>query len=75
MIEITATFEDGVLKPHEPLHLLPQSRVRLSIEPMDRIEEDADRRKAWEAVEQLWLNSAINSQGERLSRDELHERD
>ena len=74
MIEITATFEDGVLKPHEPLHLLPQSRVRLSIEPLDRIAEEPERVKAWQVVENLWKNSSVDSQGNHLSRDELHER-
>ena len=32
MQTITATFEDGVLKPSQPLHLPPQSEVRLTIE-------------------------------------------
>jgi len=31
---ITATFEDGVLKPKEPLDLPAHTEVRLTIEPL-----------------------------------------
>ena len=65
---ITATFEDGVLKPNEPLKLPPHSRVRLAVEPLEEDTEQARQQSAWETVEQLWQRSAIDSQGERLSR-------
>jgi predicted DNA-binding antitoxin AbrB/MazE fold protein len=70
---ITATFEDGVLKPHEPLQLPPHARVRLVIEPL---QDDGERQRqaAWTAIEQLWAQSTIDSHGERLARDQLHER-
>ena len=74
MIEITATFEDGVLKPHEPLQLLPQSRVRLSIQPLAEVEGESSQSAAWSTVEQLWRDTAIDSRGERLTREQLHER-
>ena len=32
MQTITATFEDGVLKPTQPLDLRPQAQVRITIE-------------------------------------------
>lgn len=32
MQTITATFEDGVLKPSQPLDLPPQAQVRITIE-------------------------------------------
>ena len=70
---ITATFEDGVLKPSEPLQLPPHSRVRLVVQPMEDGGEEA-RRQAWEALERFWQHSAFDSQGARLSRDQLHER-
>jgi predicted DNA-binding antitoxin AbrB/MazE fold protein len=70
---ITATFEDGVLKPNEPLQLSPHSRVRLAVELLD--EQDEQRRHlAWEAVQRLWRDSAIDSQGLRMTREQLHER-
>jgi predicted DNA-binding antitoxin AbrB/MazE fold protein len=71
---ITATFEDGVLKPNEPLHLLPKSRVRLAVEPLGDMPEQSRSQAAWEAVERLWRNSAVDSQGQRLTREQLHER-
>lgn len=74
MIQIvTATFEDGVLKPHEPLELPPHACVRVSIESLGESEEDL-RRSAWQTVERLWAHSAIDSGGERMTRDQLHER-
>ena len=33
-----------------------------------------DRRTIWDAVEQLWRHSSIDSQGDRLTRDQRHER-
>ena len=71
---ITAMFEHGVLKPSEPLKLPPHSRVRLAVELLEEDAEQARRQSAWEMVEQLWQRSAINSQGERPSRAQLHER-
>jgi predicted DNA-binding antitoxin AbrB/MazE fold protein len=71
---ISATFEDGVLKPNEPLKLPPHTRVRLAVEPLEADEEVARRQRAWETVELLWQRSTIDSQGERLSRAQLHER-
>jgi predicted DNA-binding antitoxin AbrB/MazE fold protein len=74
MIEVvTATFEDGVLKPDSRLQLPPHCRVRLLVQPLEEDTEEA-RRQAWEAVERLWQQSALDSQGARLSRDQLHER-
>ena len=32
MQTITATFEDGILKPTQPLNLPPKSQVRITIE-------------------------------------------
>jgi len=70
---ITATFEDGVLKPNEPLHLHPHCQVRVAVELLDA-DEQLRRQQAWETVGQLWRQSTINSQGERLTRQQLHER-
>ena len=71
---IPATFEDGVFKPDGPLSLSPHTRVRLSVEIL---EEDAEkkRQQAWDALEEIWRESGLDSQGDRLSRDQLHERD
>ena len=49
---ITATFEDGVLKPDEQLALPPGSRVRLFVEALDTSPDAKDL--AWQELEQLW---------------------
>jgi predicted DNA-binding antitoxin AbrB/MazE fold protein len=71
---VDATFENGVFKPDDRLDLPAHTRVRLIVEPLPADTEAARRQQAWEAVERLWQQSIIDSQGERLSRAQLHER-
>lgn len=71
---IAATFEDGVFKPDEQLELPPSTRVRLVVQPLGEDTQAAQREAAWEAIERLWRDSTFDSQGERLSREQLHER-
>lgn len=71
---ITATFENGVLKPDEVLNLPAHARVRLAVEPLQEGAELLSRQQVWEAVERLWWQSPINSHGEHLSREQLQER-
>ncbi len=70
-----ATFEDGVLKPTKPLDLPEHAQVRVTIEVLksDIQEEwDATKEKRIEALEcSLRLAKPM---GERLTRDQLHER-
>jgi hypothetical protein len=47
--------------------------VRLVVETIDG-DESARRDESWAAVEQLWNTSTFNSNGDRLTRDQLHER-
>ncbi len=69
---VTATFENGLLKPHEPLNLSPGSKVRLIVEPLGEAEA-AER--DWQELEKLWEETSVDSGGQRMTRDELHERD
>ena len=72
MVQVTsATFENGVLVPDQPLNLSPHARVRLMVNPLD---DDADREKAWEDLQRLWQTSTFDSKGDRLTREQLHER-
>jgi predicted DNA-binding antitoxin AbrB/MazE fold protein len=71
---VLATYEDGVLKPHEPLHLLPHSEVRIAVVPIDDGVTEAQRKQAWDNIERIWRESTFNSGGDRMTRDELHER-
>lgn len=70
MLTITATFEQGVLKPTEALSLPDHARVRLTIE---LVETEIQKAKRLAALESLWLLSKVHSE-EYLTRDELHER-
>lgn len=71
---IGATFEDGVFKPDENLSLLPHTRVRLLVEPLEDESNQIRGQTAWETLQRLWQESTIDSQGERLTREQLHER-
>ena len=70
---VTATYENGVLKPAEPLALPANAKVRLTVELV--IEEPkltpAERLAA---LEELWRTSSICSTEPYLTRDQLHER-
>jgi predicted DNA-binding antitoxin AbrB/MazE fold protein len=69
---ITATFEDGVLKPHENLDLAVGTKVRLIVTPYDATHtEDGD---ALAELDRLCDDEPIHSGGKRLTRDQLHER-
>lgn len=70
---IAATFENGVFTPDERPDLPPQTRVRLIVEPLDPTEL-SQRDRAWEALKRQWSSSTINSRGQRLTREQLHER-
>lgn len=70
---VSATFKDGVFKPDEQPALSESSRVRLVVEPING-DESYRRAEAWETLQQLWRNSTLNSAGDHLTRDELHER-
>jgi predicted DNA-binding antitoxin AbrB/MazE fold protein len=70
---IDATFEDGVFKPDRQPALSDSARVRLIIEGVSETSA-AVIQQSWATLEHLWKNSAFDSHGDRLSRDELHER-
>lgn len=65
---ITATIVNGLLKPDQPLSFPPHSRVRVAIQTLDTVED------AWQKLQQLLKDAPINSGGEVMTRDQLHER-
>lgn len=74
MIQVfAATFDDGVFKPDEPPALLENARVRLVVEALN-VTETARADESWGELQQLWNTSTFNSGGDRLNRDQLHER-
>jgi hypothetical protein len=74
MVQIlAATFKDGVFKPDERPALSDSARVRLVVETIDG-NESAQRDESWATLQHLWNTSNINSGGDRLTREQLHER-
>jgi plasmid stabilization system protein ParE len=71
--QVTATFVNGMLKPDEALPLADQSRVRLTIEPIEDWSPEAAR-AAWEALKAQIREKPLHFGGQRYTRDELHER-
>ena len=71
--QVTATFVGGMLKPDQDLALADQSRVRLTIEPIEDWSQQAAT-AAWEALKARLRERPIHGGGKRFTRDELHER-
>jgi hypothetical protein len=68
---ITATVVGGMLKLDKTVPLADQTRVKLTIEPL---EEKPTPREAWESLK-VWIQEhPLHGLGRRLTRDELHER-
>jgi predicted DNA-binding antitoxin AbrB/MazE fold protein len=67
---ITATFENGVLKPIQPLELPEHAEVRLTIEPLVNGKTVAERLAALDEL----MKIAKPHPGPHLTRDELNER-
>jgi hypothetical protein len=71
--QVTATVVGGMLKPDQALPLAEQTRVRLTIEPIEEW-SPAKARAAWESLQARLKEHPIDSGGERYTRDQLHER-
>jgi predicted DNA-binding antitoxin AbrB/MazE fold protein len=69
---ITATFVDGMLKPDEELGLATGTKVRLILDLADDVREQ--RQAACAELDRLCDDFPIESRGQRLTRDQLHER-
>lgn len=73
MTHMSATWTGGAFKPDEAVPLPEQTRVRLTVEPLD--EWSPDRAKAaWEALQNRLREHPIHGGGVRFTRDQLHER-
>ena len=67
-----ATVVNGGLKLDEPLDLSENSRVRVTVVPVNQTRQQW--LQALDALEKLRENRPISSGGMKFSRDELHER-
>lgn len=71
--QVTATFTNGILKPDQSLPLPDQTRVKLTIEPIQELSPEAAL-AAWEAIKTRIRERPLHFGGQRYTRDELHER-
>ena len=71
--QVTATVVNGMLKPDHALALADQTRVRLTIEPIEEWSPERAR-AAWQAIQARLKERPIHGGGLRLKRDQLHER-
>ena len=71
--QVTATFTNGVLKPDQALPLADQTRVKLTIEPIEEKSHETAL-AAWEALKAQIKEKPLHFGGQRFTRDELHER-
>lgn len=70
--QIAATFQNGVFKPDERPALPESARVRLVFETI--ADDTASPRDSWDALRRIWATSTFSSAGDRLTREQLHER-
>ncbi len=69
---VSATFEDGVLKPHERLDLAPGTLVQVVILPCPG--PAAGGEPGFAELERFRAKHPIHARGRRLTRNQLHER-
>jgi predicted DNA-binding antitoxin AbrB/MazE fold protein len=69
---IFATFENGLLKPDRDIGLSAGTKVRLTVEPCD--DAAAQVEGACDALDELCDQLPFDSHGDRLTRDQLHDR-
>ena len=69
---IFATVENGLLKPDREMGLSSGTKVRLTVEPCDEAAIQAER--TCDVLDELCDELPIDSHGDRLSRDQLHDR-
>jgi predicted DNA-binding antitoxin AbrB/MazE fold protein len=69
---VHATFENGLFRPDELMNLPPQTRVKLTVEPMEAFrrptESDLDE------FDRYCDDNPVVSREPYLTRDELHDR-
>lgn len=69
---IFATVENGLLKPDHEIGLSSGTKVRLTVEPYGDSAVQAE--EACDALDELCDEFPIDSHGDRLTRDQLHDR-
>ncbi len=71
---ITSVYEDGVLKPEEPLALAEHERVEVTVQPVPLYKLSPEERVL--ALEKFWRDrEPVYPSAPRPTRDDLHDRD
>lgn len=70
---VAAIFKGGVFKPDQPQALHECEHVHLVVETVGN-DEAGRREESWAALHRVWETSRLNSGGDRMTRDQLHER-
>ena len=70
---VTAVYEDGVLKPVEPLALAPHTTVQLTIEELPKEAGPLTNEEKLVMLQRLWSQTKVHG-APHMTRDELHER-
>ena len=70
---VEAIYSHGVLRPLDPLQLLEDQRVRVTIETID-VQPTGDREAALQRLMEHLQRSTFSHGGPYPTRDELHER-
>ena len=71
---VSATLIDGVLKPDEAIALPDQTRVHLTIEPIEEAPPKTTAQEALQRIEARLRERPIHAGDLHFTRDELHER-
>jgi predicted DNA-binding antitoxin AbrB/MazE fold protein len=71
--QVNATFVNGMLKPDQALPLADQTRVKLTIEPIEEWSPETAL-AAWEAIKAWLRERPLHFGGQHYTRDQLHER-
>jgi hypothetical protein len=69
---VFATVDGDYLKPDAAIGLAQGAKVRLTVEPFE--EGTAEASSACDVLDELCEQFPVDSQGDRLTRDQLHER-
>ena len=72
--QVTATLIGGMFRPDETIALPDQTRVRLTVEPIQETPPKTTGQEAWQAILERLKERPLHFGGQRFTRDELHER-
>ncbi len=71
---VSATVIDGMLKPDATIDRPYKTRVLLIIEPIEETPPQTTAQKAWESIQERLKERPLYFDGQRFTRDEMHER-